>query len=457
MCVLNRFRRQQEVPFWRGILRGAAVLLGAQGGRLFLQGVNLVLAARFLGPANLGALAVLLAVANVLRPLSGFGYQVLVIREAAAHGRHRIHAVLCCGVLAYAVGGLGLGLPTALWLIPPLHLGLSLELVLILLLSEMILGGLHALLSNSWQAEERFAAQARWLVLLPSLRAPLFCGLALLGKLTVESFCVVHAGTLLLLVIVGYLVRTRAWARPKPDMIRSVMSDARAGLSFAVGQASLAILPEIDKLLLPRLAGLAVAGQYVAGIRPVNFATLPLWSLLAAFLPQFFRQGRGGSSPALLLARKAWMLTVPYALLATAALLLAAPLAVPLLGEEYRVVPTIIRWSAGLLVLQAIHRPAGDALIGSGSARFRALSQLLAAATIACLAAVLVPRIGWKGALLAAYVGHAGLAALLVTRLAFLARQDVRISERREQSSAARSQETGPGCWRQSKPEQRKR
>lgn len=401
---------------WRKTLAGASFLLAAQGGRLICQMAVLILLARGLGAAGLGAVAVLLGVANILRPLSGFGYHILVVQEASRFPE-RMPRMLGQSIPAHLVAGSLLTVLGSLLIVPLLKLELGLTLVFVLLLGELCLGGLNAFLSNSWQAEERFAAQARWLLVVPALRAIGLAAFVYLGRLDIPTFVLVQCGSLLVAVLFGFTLRMRAHGPLRIGPPSSIVSSVRMGLPFAFGLVGLGLLPEIDKLLVPRLAGLEVAGQYAAGIKAINFAVLPLGSILAAFLPRFFREGQFGSRAALAVARKAWLATTLYSLGVGLLILLAAPLAVPVLGGGYDQVPQVIRSGAGLLVLQALHLPAGHALSGSGAAKFRAWAQVGVAVVAAGVALVSIPSLGWKGALLAAYAGHGLLVLLLVLNL----------------------------------------
>lgn len=403
--------------FWRPILSGTGWLLAAQAGRLALQAGAVLLVARGLGAEGLGAVAVLIGVANIVRPLAGFGTHVLVVQEVA-RDRGRMGESLAAAIPAHLAGGILLTVAGALWIAPQLGIDLPPLWVALLLLGELLLGGLYALLSNTWQAEERFARQAAYLLLLPALRFLGLLALFLAGGLTLPRFVIAQSGAVALAVAAGLLWRAGRSGLPGRVSPARCWRAVREGLPFAVALAGLGLLPEIDKLLLPRLAGLAAAGEYAAGTKAINFAVLPLGSLLGVLLPRFFRDGAQGGARALALARRAWRLSLLYAILGGGALALAAPLAWPLLGREaYPQVPAILRAAAPLLLLQAIHMPAGDALAACGGARFRALAQTGAALAAGLAAYLAIPAWGWRGALAAAYAGHALLALLLVARL----------------------------------------
>lgn len=372
--------------------------------------------ARYLGAGPLGAVSVLLALGTILRPFSGFGYHVFIIQEVARN-RSRLPRLMGQAIPVHSIGGLGLGLVLAFLVVPQLGLQMGWTPVLILLLSELFLGGLFHFLCNSWQAEENFASQSRWYLAHPALRFFLLLFLVLTGKLTILTFALAHGLSLLIIVAAGFWVRYRAIGWVRPDAPAEMLQNARSALPFAFGMLGLVMLPEIDKILMPRLAGLEIAGQYAIGIKVVNFAALPLAALLFTFMPRFFRDGLAGMAPALKLTRQAWKLTIPYALVTGGLLAIFARLPLLVLGDEYLLFPSVVRLGVGILLLQALHLPAGDALNGAGYARYRAGSQIFASMLAGLLAWLCIPIYGWQGALLAAYAGHGALAALLILRL----------------------------------------
>lgn len=397
-------------------------LLGAQGGRLVLQTAAFALVARGLGAEGLGATAVLLGIANILRPISGFGLHVLLVREVA-RDRTRLGRLLGLGLPAYLLGGVGLG-GLVIWVaVPFLKLGLSGWLVAALLIGELVLGGLYSLLSSSWQALGQFRRQALWLLSLPALRLAILLGLYLRGDLRLSTYVAAYSLSLLVIVGTGFILRAGTWAASPVAAPKALWSEVRQALPFGLALMSLGLLPEIDRLFLPRLAGLDAAGQYVAGIKVISFAALPLGSLLGVLLPRIFRDTAAGPAAAWRTTCTVWRATLPAALALAAGLTLCAPLASWLVGSEaYPAVPLVIRLGSGLLVLQGLHLPAGDVLGGCGLARYRALAHMTGAVLVGVLSWLAIPVWGWRGSLVAAYAGHLALVVLLVGRLAVLRR-----------------------------------
>jgi len=395
-------------------------LLGAQGGRLVLQTAAFALVARGLGAEGLGATAVLLGIANILRPISGFGLHVLLVREVA-RDQSRLGGLLRLGLPAYVLGGVGMG-GIVIWVaVPFLKLGLSGWLVAVLLIGELVLGGLYSLLSSSWQALGQFRRQALWLLSLPALRLAFLLWLYLRGDLRLPTYVGAYALSLLVIVGGGYILRTRSRDGSPVTLPKAPWSEVRQALPFGLAMMSLGLLPEIDRLFLPRLAGLDAAGQYVAGIKVISFAALPLGSLLGVLLPRIFRDTAAGTATAWRTTCAVWRTSLPASLVLAAGLVLCAPLASWLVGSaDYPEVPIIIRLGAGLLILQGLHLPAGDVLGGCGLARYRALAHAAGAVVVGVLCWLAIPAWGWRGSLVAAYAGHLSLVVLLVGRLVAL-------------------------------------
>src|SRR5262249_58990930 len=100
---------------------------------------------------------------------------------------------------------------------------------------------------------------------------------------------------------------------------------AREGLFFALSQWAQVFQKDIDKMIIVRFSGLHAAGIYAAASRIVEITFTPVYSLLAATYPGFFRHGAAGLGAALAFVRPCGLGGAIYGLVTALALLLAGP------------------------------------------------------------------------------------------------------------------------------------
>lgn len=170
------------------------------------------------------------------------------------------------------------------------------------------------------------------------------------------------------------------------------------GLHFAVGTSAQNAYTDVDKIMLPRLAGLEAVGIYTGAFRFVVVAFLPLNAFLGALYPRFFEAGQYGYSAARQVAWRALPITAAYGLLACTGLWLAAPLLPRLLGPGFGESVQALRALSVLLLVQSLYFPFADALTGSGLQRVRTAGQVGSLICNIGLNLVLIPRLGWLGA-----------------------------------------------------------
>ena len=161
------------------------------------------------------------------------------------------------------------------------------------------------------------------------------------------------ASTSIVAVVALFLVLVKLGA-PTFTLSRD-SAEAREGLYFSVGQSAQTIYDDIDKAMLARLGTLEATGIYGAAYRLIDVSFTPVWSLLAAAYPNFFRAGLGGVSATLHYARPLLLRALAYATFVSIAVLAGAGIVPHILGPEYRLTVEALRWLAVLPMLKVIH------------------------------------------------------------------------------------------------------
>jgi len=90
--------------------------------------------------------------------------------------------------------------------------------------------------------------------------------------------------------------------------------------------------------------------------------------------------------------------TLPFGLLAAAAMFLAVPVIPHLLGRSFANSVPALKWLCLLPVFRSLHLGAGDTLTGAGYQRYRTAAQLSAAGLNFGLNLWLIPAYSWHGA-----------------------------------------------------------
>jgi O-antigen/teichoic acid export membrane protein len=185
------------------------------------------------------------------------------------------------------------------------------------------------------------------------------------------------------------------------------------GFSFSISSSSLTAYNDIDKTLLARLSTLEATGIYAAAYRFINIAFVPTHSLLVASYPVFFRRGAVGIGGSLSFAKRLAPPVIVYSCVVVIGLLILAPVAPYILGNEYNLAVEAIRWLAPIPFLSAMHYLAGDILTGAGSQGVRSGIQIMAALFNVAMNLWLIPMYSWKGAAWSSLASEALLALSL--------------------------------------------
>lgn len=396
----------------RSLMGGVLHLLAGHLLRMFIQSAYFILTTRGLGVEDYGRYTGLQALLLGLVAFTNLGYPILALREVARDTRGRA-AIWSDGLRVTLVLGGGFSLILAVFGPGLLRVHIPRLPLLLLAIAELVFYALINLLSGIMQGAQRLDRMAQLEVALALSRLAAVGMVALVGELNLASFAVAHLAGSVLCLLLALAVLGRGWVWPlAPTSWPEIRGRLRDGLYIAGAAAGRNFHVGLDKMMLPSLAGLAVAGQYAAGYRVFAFALLPVQALMSALYPRFFQQGQGSFAGSLALWRRSAPLVLAYALPVSAIVWLAAPLLGPILGSEYPEAPQVLRALIWVLALQGLYLPLGDALSGADFFGFRTACIFAAAAVNLGLNLLLIPRQGWQGAVLAVYLSHALLLVL---------------------------------------------
>ncbi|HEY4069420.1 MAG TPA: oligosaccharide flippase family protein [Burkholderiaceae bacterium] len=394
--------------------RNALHMLGAQFSAALFQGLQFILIARALGAHDFGRMAGVLAITSILLPFSGLGSgNVMVMRLA----RQEAAAALCFGnaLLVAAVSG---GLLVALAaLLAPLFLRdpSLLGLVLLLGVSEVLMTKFIDIASHVFYGLDRHALSGAFYCMQAGAR---LCAALLFHTFFahrgVEFWAAMHLASGVVVALIVLWMTTARIGRPTLD-VRLALREIKVGVLFSIGLSANSVYTDIDKAVLARYENPQINGQYTAAYRLVYMAFTPVMAVLLATQGLFFRIGSesGVSATFRLATRVAW-LGAAYCIGLAVLLYAASPLVVWALGAQYTLSVEILRTLALLPLALMAQSVFSEALTGADRQRARSFAQVTVALACFALNMVLVPRLGWQGAVIATYCSQIGLAALVI-------------------------------------------
>jgi O-antigen/teichoic acid export membrane protein len=411
--VISRLRRLRADPD----ARNSACMVTSYASLTVLQGALFFLLAWALGAHEFGKVASVVAITSALLPWSGLGLGAVATMRIA-RSQVRPQEALGNGLAVTtvtAVAGVGLAL-----LIGYTFLGPAVIPLLILFgISEILLTKYVDIAIQVFLGLEQHAVSALFqnLVLASRLAcaAPLVLGWI---EPTALAWAQLHllAGAFAATVVLLTCVRRLGWPAVRAA---AAWQDARKGIHFSVVTSARSVHTDADKMVMARLASESMAGAYTAAFRIVPMVCLPFLAILYAQTARRFRRGEErGVAGTTAAVRQLALTGAAFCLLLAPAIHFAAPLLPRLLGASYQLSAEILQALCLLPFFLVMQSAGSDALVGANAQRLVGRLHALAAALALALNLLLVPRLGWEGAVIAAYASQGFLAAGLAFSIA---------------------------------------
>jgi O-antigen/teichoic acid export membrane protein len=397
------------------------------------QGVLFVIISRVLGPTQFGIFAGAFAVASALSTLSGIGGGNVLLMEVS---RDRAKFAPSLGTALVYVG---LTVIPLFALAVPLSLEVSRAFLMCavpLLVSELIGTRITEICMFAFQAVDRLKVTAALNGAGGPLRFLAVLAFWLLGGRSAYEWALLYAVANIALCVVSLVCVISLIDRPSLSL-PSLRNGWRIGTFFAMGNLSRIAYMDTDKYLLNRLGFVSEAGTYSAASRLVNFAFLPIHSVVYSRNAAMFRAGSGGYADSWKVVKTLVFPVVAYGAAAGGAIFVASPFVVFLLGTEYSATADALRVISPLVLLQGVGYLFGDALMGIGRQGLRSAFQMGVAVISVTSNLLLIPKLGWVGAAYSAVGSAAILAAVLVCSFVLGLRREL-IAVREEGTESSR-------------------
>jgi len=412
-----------QVPFLpRGTLaRNTGWMLLGQGLKVLIQALYFTLIARSLGAQNYGAFVGVVGLVGILSPFATLGTGHLLIKNVT-RDRSQFKKQWGRALLTTFVSGSILFGAVVLFSRFVLSPAIPSSLVKLIASSDLIGMSITGLCGYAFMAFERLQWTASFNVLLSASRLVAAIILVTLhhspSALQWGEFYCASTGAVALAALTLALWKL---GTPTVSFLRSV-TEAREGFFFSVSQSAQTIYNDIDKTMLARLSTLEATGIYGAAYRLIDVSFAPVWSLLAAAYPNFFRVGVGGIVETFRYARPLVARALGYAGFVGIAILVGAGIVPHILGKDYALTVEALRWLAILPVLKVIHFFLSDALAGAGYPGLRTGIHLGVAVFNVLINLWIIPAYSWRGAAWSSIASDALLACGMSAAVLWLSR-----------------------------------
>ncbi|SFF60710.1 Membrane protein involved in the export of O-antigen and teichoic acid [Fontimonas thermophila] len=380
--------------------------------RTGLQAALLVVIARALGPHHYAALTALFGIAMAVATLSAGGAAVVMVREVAAQRRSLTQAwtqaLGCLLVSAPPLSLLAIGL--AIGLTPP---DTDRWAIAAICVAEVVLTPWCTISAASFQAAAAMRSYAALLALPAAVRLMagfLLLALAPAAEHALQTWALLHVLACALAAMLCHAFARHRHGPLGPISVSALWDELRSGWGFAAGGTAQATYATVDKVMVLRLCESTQAGAYAIATRLMELATIPAWSASAALAPRLF----GLAPPP---RWQAPALVIGPALVAAMGVALLGASIPWLFGPAYQQAAHLTALLAGMPAIIAL-RIYLQLRLNTGGRQTAAASGL---AIGACLNlgfnAVLLPRIGVYGAVLALLCTEAAVIVLMAITL----------------------------------------
>lgn len=382
---------------------------GVLGVRLVVQAANIFVLAKLLGPAQLGVVVSLAALAIFMGNLATLGSHLTAMRDLSrAPGRRK--EVLSAALGTTVLCGSGLLLFFTAVAAAFLDLGSGAFVPIVCIGAAELL--VHPLLQIS-AADKASVGQVAGAQLLRMLPLPLQLVMATSIWLA-DSAHPLHSYS------AGYLISASValtislkllpgpWPSPRNWRLlrRGHLKD---NCGFAIAAFTSSGPTELDKALAARLMTLEFAGIYAIASRIAIALAIPVSSMMLAVLPDIFRTSQR-EPPRRALLNGIFASGLLYGVAAGLALWFIAPLLERPLGAEFAELPGSIRWLSFSLPWLCLRLGATNILLSAGHPWVRAGIEIMGVSAMLACSMSLVPEGNLKGMALAVLYAEAAMA-----------------------------------------------
>lgn len=402
------------------VARDTVWATGVEGLQLGVMLISFTLLGKQLGPTAFGAYAAMYAIIGIL---GGFIYSgvTLSVVQHLVRDRQDLAAVLSSAlglVLTAGLVGASIGVLVGDVTVP----GVGVVALATFMLAELLGTASIEILASTVYAREGVAVAARYRVVPLVVKLAALLALYSTDRLTIAALGITYVVAYPLLAIgTAWSVGRRYGVRVRPG--RPDMAHVRSSGLYSTTIAALTVQNDADKVVMTASRIGAEAGLYAAAYRLVLMGLLPLRALLAASHRRFLEHDPSARSQHTRRSLTFSGIGAAYGVVFGAALYVAAPLVTVLFGDAYEGAVTMLRYLAPVVAVRSFAEFGLNGLLGFGKVGWRTAATVAAAVTAVAMYVLLIPRLGWEGAVIGTYVSEGLLAVIAWTALLVLQRR----------------------------------
>ncbi|MEQ1873214.1 MAG: lipopolysaccharide biosynthesis protein [Ilumatobacteraceae bacterium] len=387
----------------RQALSDGASSLGLEIGQLIGTFVFFALIGRGLGPTDYGSFAAMYSLIGVSLALAYIGPGLAFLQTAMGSSAQSVSAHFFSIYLGFVCVSIAVVVALSPFILP----ALSTWTVLLFLVAELLGATLVQIARTLRLIVVGFRATVMLQLSLVLVKTVTVVALYVTDSLTLLSYGIVYSTCCVVLGVVVFFRVTTALQVPRQlGKLRREHVSATVTLSTALLVFN--VHNDGDKLVMSANGLGADVGLYAAAYRMVLLAVIPINALVASSHRTFVDPTVENQMRR---AVKYTLASTVYCTLAAAALIVAAPVILPLIvGDGFSGAITITRWLAPLMIVRGFTHFPLNALMGLGHSRPRLWCIVLSATVAMVLYLLLVPSMSWKGAVIGSYCSDAVLA-----------------------------------------------
>lgn len=390
----------------RQALRDGASGLGIEVAQLIASFLFFALVSRRLGPIDYGSFAAMYSLIGVTLALAHVGPGLAFLQHAMDLPDQEVRTVSSSFFTIYLVL-VSASLIIVFGLSPFLLPDLSIWTVMLFVVAELLGATLVQVARTLRLVVSGFRATVSLQLLLVVVKTVVVIALYVADTLTLRSYgaayaiCCVLIGLIVFAKVTESLHLPRRLGRPRRQHIGTTLTISSTVWVFNLHNDG-------DKLTMSAHNLGADVGLYAAAYRMVMLAVIPINALVASSYRTFVDPLVGNH---LRRAAKYTLATTVYCTIAAAVLIIAAPVALPLVvGDGFSGAVSMTRWLAPLMIVRGLTHFPMSALMGLGHARARLWCISISAVVAMVLYVTLIPGMSWKGAVIGSYCSDALLA-----------------------------------------------
>ena len=365
--------------------------------------VFFALVGRGLGPTDYGSFAAMYSLIGVSLALAHIGPGLAFLQSAMASSARAVAAHYFSIYAAFIAVSVAVVLATSRFVLPRL----SVWTVVLFMVAELFGTTLVQIARTLRLIVNGFRATVVLQLTLVVVKTVAVVALYVTDSLTLRSYGVVYSICCVVIGAVAFWKVTasvdvpRRFGRLRREHVSTTMTMSSTLLVFNLHNDG-------DKLTMSANGLGADLGLYAAAYRMVLLAVIPINALVASSHRTFVDPTVGRQMRR---AAKYTMATTVYTTVAAVGLILAAPIALPLVvGDGFSGAITMTRWLAPLMIVRGFTHFPLNALMGLGHTMARLWCIVASAVVAMVLYITLVPSMSWKGAVIGSYLGDFVLA-----------------------------------------------